>query len=157
VAKGRPSSFTPEIADEICEKLIDGKSLRSICCDPAMPGVATVCRWLAANDEFRKQYARAREAQADTLADEIVDIADDGSNDYMGEDDKYNGDAVQRSKLRVDARKWVAAKLKPKKYGEKIDVTSGGEKIEPDEITRATRLAAIFSELDKRNAPDESS
>src|SRR3546814_4173198 len=70
-----------------------------------------------------QQYARARDNQADTLADEILDIADDGSNDYVGEDEKYNGDAVARSRLRVDARKWLAGKLAPKKYGEKIDHT----------------------------------
>lgn len=116
---GRPSEFTQEIADEICELLIVGKSLRSICLAETMPNAGTVCRWLASNKDFREQYASARDAQADTLADEILDIADDGSNDFMGEDEKYNGDAVARSKLRVDARKWIAAKLKPKKYGDR--------------------------------------
>jgi hypothetical protein len=116
---GRPSSYTQEIADEICEQLIEGKSLRSICLSDDMPSAGTVCRWLGDDENFRKQYERARDAQADTLADEILDIADDGSNDFMGEDEKYNGDAVARSKLRVDARKWIAAKLKPKKYGDK--------------------------------------
>src|ERR1041385_4379143 len=106
----RPSSYTQEKADAICERLINGESLRKICLDPDMPDASTVCRWLAHEDNelFRQQYARAREAQADTLADEILDIADDGSNDFMGDDEKYNGDAVQRSKLRVDARKWLA-------------------------------------------------
>src|SRR3546814_11281656 len=87
--------------------------------------LSTVFRWLRdeAHEEFRQQYARARDNQADTLADEILDIADDGSNDYVGEDEKYNGDAVARSRLRVDARKWLAGKLAPKKYGEKIDHT----------------------------------
>lgn len=116
---GRPSTFTQEIADEICEGLIEGKSLRSICLRDDMPSAGTVCRWLGDSQTFREQYERARDAQADTLADEIIDIADDGSNDFMGDDEKYNGDAVARSKLRVDARKWVAAKLKPKKYGDK--------------------------------------
>lgn len=116
---GRPSEYTPEMADRICELLAEGKSLRSICLIDEMPAQSTVCRWLANREEFRKQYAYAREVQADTLADEILDIADDGANDYMGEDEKYNGDAVQRSRLRVDARKWLAGKLKPKVYGEK--------------------------------------
>lgn len=116
---GRPSDFTQETADKICEGLIEGKSLRSICRADDMPNAGTVCRWLSVHKSFREQYERARDAQADTLADEIIDIADDGSNDFMGEDEKYNGDAVARSKLRVDARKWVAAKLKPKKYGDK--------------------------------------
>lgn len=62
----------------------------------------------------------------------------------MGEDEKYNGDAVQRSKLRVDARKWVAAKLKPKKYGDKIDVTSGNEPVKMDETAVAARIASLL-------------
>lgn len=116
---GRPSSFTDEIADAICDRLAEGESLRKICLSEDMPSKATVFRWLGQNEIFRDQYARAREAQADTMADEILDIADDGSNDFMGEDGKYNGDAVQRSKLRVDARKWLAAKMLPKKYGDR--------------------------------------
>lgn len=128
--KGRPSKFTQEVADAICERLIEGMSLRSICRDEAMPSAGTVCRWLGEDSAFREQYERAREAQAETLADEIIDIADDGSNDYMEREDgseAYNGDAVARSKLRVDARKWVAAKLKPKKYGDKTLIGSDPE------------------------------
>jgi hypothetical protein len=124
---GRPNEYTPEVADRICDMLADGKSLRSICLLDDMPAQSTVCRWLAKDEEFRKQYAYAREVQADTLADEILDIADDGANDFMGEDEKYNGDAVQRSRLRVDARKWLAGKLKPKVYGEKQLIGSDPE------------------------------
>lgn len=125
---GRPSEFSQEIADIICERLAGAQSLRSICLDENMPGQTTVFRWLADDryEYFRKQYARAREAQADAIFDEILDIADDGSNDYMGEDEKYNGDAVQRSRLRVDARKWMAGKLQPKKYGDKLDLEHSG-------------------------------
>lgn len=80
-----------------------------------MPGTSTVYRWLADKPEFRELYARAREDQADTLADEIIDIADqkDGEADTP--------DSVNRARLRVDARKWIASKLKPKRYGDKID------------------------------------
>ena len=121
---GRPSSFSDEIAIAICSRLASGESLRKICLDEAMPGQTTVYRWLMENEEFREQYACARELQADTLFDECQDIADDGSNDYMGDDDKYNGDAVQRSKLRIDTRKWMAGKLRPKKYGDKTLIGS---------------------------------
>lgn len=91
-----------------------------------MPDKATVCRWLAKNVDFRDQYARAREAQADSLVDDILSIADDGRNDWMlrkfGDDERWveNGEAIRRSVLRIDARKWMAGKLQPKKYGEKI-------------------------------------
>lgn len=97
-----------------------------------MPAQATVFRWLADDRyaAFREQYARAREAQADALVDEMLDIADDGTNDWMADREsedgfRYNGDAVQRSRLRIDARKWMAAKLQPKKYGEKLEVEHG--------------------------------
>ena len=127
---GRLTSFTQETADEICNRLVRGKSLRKICLADDMPDPSTVFRWLSQNESFREQYAHAREAQADTYADEIVDIADDGTNDFMaageGDDLRYNGDAVQRSKLRVEARKWVAAKLKPKKYGDRIEQHHSG-------------------------------
>lgn len=111
---GRPSSYSQKIADDICERLANGESLRRICLTPNYPNQATVFRWLASNTEFRDQYAHAREAQADVLADEIVDIAD-------GKRAEYEGGAadVQRDRLAMDARKWVAAKLKPKVYGDK--------------------------------------
>lgn len=105
---GRPSDFTQEIADAICERLAEGESLRKICLGDDMPNKATVFRWLGLHQSFSDQYARAREEQAETLADEIVEIAD-GNKDSD----------PQRDRLRVDARKWVASKLKPKKYGDK--------------------------------------
>lgn len=132
---GRPSEYSDEVADVICNRLVEGESLRRICMGDDMPSAAAVFRWLASNERFREQYACAREAQADTYADEIVDIADDGANDYMGEDEKYNGDAVARSKLRVDARKWVASKLKPKKYGDKQLVGSDPDNPLPAGVT----------------------
>lgn len=111
---GRPSSYSEKIGDEICERISEGESLRKICLTPDMPNKATVFRWLAANETFRDQYVRAREVQADVLADEIIDIADGKRAEYeSGEAD------VQRDRLAMDARKWVAAKLKPKVYGDK--------------------------------------
>jgi hypothetical protein len=132
---GRPSIYSQGTADAICEQLSDGMSLRSICAAPDMPNKATVFRWLTANAEFRDQYAHAREVQADALFDEILDIADDGTNDWMerkNADDqsigwRENGEALRRSQLRVDARKWMAAKLQPRKYGDKSEETPGGK------------------------------
>ena len=126
---GRPTDYTIDRAIEICARLATGEALTAICRDESMPNVATVYRWIESHDEFRDMYARSREDQADTLADEILEIADDGRNDWMmratAEDGKeagmvLNAEHIQRSRLRVDARKWIAAKLKPKKYGEKI-------------------------------------
>jgi hypothetical protein len=129
---GRPSSFTQEIADSICERLIGGESLRTICLDDDLPSATTVFRWLA-NDEyaaFREQYTRAREGQAERLAEEILSIADDGSSDWTVNEkgsEVLNAEAVARSRLRVDARKWLAGKLAPKKYGDKVTQELTGE------------------------------
>lgn len=117
---GRPSDYTQEIADAICERLSDGESLRSICASEGMPSKAAVFRWLGAHEAFRDQYARAREEQAETLADEIVGIAD---GDPSVEDSAV---MTARDRLRLDARKWVASKLKPKKYGDKVSQELSG-------------------------------
>lgn len=122
---GRPSKYSNRIADEICERLADGESLRTICAAENMPNRATVFRWLAANTEFRDQYNAARDAQADALADEILDIADDSQGDtYVDAEgrQRVDSEAIARSRLRVDARKWIAAKLKPKAYGERQEI-----------------------------------
>jgi hypothetical protein len=132
---GRPSSFTQEVADAICLKLAEGLSLRTICLAEDMPSATSVFRWLAddSRTDFREQYARAREAQAERLAEEILTIADDGTADWtVGErgQEVLNAEAVARSRLRVDARKWLASKLAPKKYGEKIAV-GGADDLPP--------------------------
>jgi hypothetical protein len=130
-----PNAFTEELAEKICTRLSGGESLRSICgAKNNMPSVTSVMRWLAANQKFREQYALAREAQAEYLVDEIVEIADDATNDYMEKRNAdgvligwaENGENVQRSRLRVDARKWAASKLAPKKYGDKQVHEHGG-------------------------------
>lgn len=130
---GRPSDFTQEIADTICERIADGESLRSICNGEDMPNKATVFRWLAAHDAFRDQYARARETQADALFDEILAIADTpqiGEKRKVKEDggvEVSTGDMIEHRRLQVDARKWMAGKLRPKKYGDKLDVEHSGQ------------------------------
>lgn len=132
---GRPSIYTQELADIICAKLATGVSLRTVCKEEEMPAIQTIFNWLRSKEEFLGQYARAKEESADALADEILDIADDGSNDWMKvhkggySTTLVDQEAVQRSKLRVETRKWIASKLKPKKYGDKVDVTSDGKAI----------------------------
>lgn len=115
----RPSEFNQDIADAICDRLAEGESLRRICASDGFPVQSTVFKWLRVFADFEQQYVRAREAQADTMADEILDIADD----LTGE----GGEDVQRSKLRVDARKWLASKMQPKKYGDKTLIGSDPE------------------------------
>lgn len=125
---GRPSDYTDELAELICLRLAEGESLRSVCRDDGMPSKQAVLRWLARNEQFRAQYVRAKEEGAEAIAEEMFDIADDGSNDWMEKLDKdgeaigyqLNGEHVQRSKLRIDTRKWYLSKILPKKYGDRI-------------------------------------
>ncbi len=127
---GRPSEFTRETADLICERLGNGESLRSICRDDEMPSKTSVMRWLSANEQFRDQYARARESQADYWADEIVEISDDGKNDTYKDENgnvRTDQDVIARSRLRVDTRKWLMARMAPKKYGDKLTNEHIGE------------------------------
>jgi hypothetical protein len=120
---------TDAVVFELLERIADGESLRAICRDDHMPDKATVFRWLADDADLRDQYARARETQADSIFDEIIEIADDARNDWMerqGPDGQgvgwqLNGDHVQRSRLRIDARTWMAGKLRPKVYGDKVE------------------------------------
>ncbi len=120
--KGRPSKYSQELADKICGLVIEGKSIRSICEADGMPDSRTVFRWLSSNEDFCQQYARAKEDQTNTLAEEILEIADqyDIAKDYE------TPDLVQRAKLRIDTRKWLMSKMAPKKYGDKIQQEHSG-------------------------------
>lgn len=126
---GRPSIFTQELADNICEQLAMGISMRTVCLADDMPAIATVFKWFRTKPEFLSQYARAKEESADALFEETVDIADDSLKEAHAADPKASGAVVQAMRLRVDTRKWMMSKMKPKKYGDTIDVTSGGEKL----------------------------
>lgn len=116
----RPSIYSDAIADTILSRLADGEPLTRICKDDGLPGLTTVYRWLESDESFRNKYARAREEQADTLADEIVRIADEAPPPDA-ETGKIDNAWVQWQRNRVEARKWTASKLKPKKYGEKTE------------------------------------
>jgi hypothetical protein len=97
----RSPGFSVEIAETICERLINGESLRAICADPRMPAKATVFRWLASNQEFRRSYALARECQAEDFAYEILEIAD-GKVSWV-----FDKEHVARQRLKIKALKKV--------------------------------------------------
>jgi hypothetical protein len=107
---GRPTDYTEELANRILLRIVGGESVNAICRDKNTPNISTIYRWLASNKEFCELYEKAKDDQADTLADSILEISDTA----MPEN-------VQVARLRVDARKWVAAKLKPRKYGDRAD------------------------------------
>ena len=107
--------FTQKLFDTICERIAEGESLRDICDAKNMPNRSTVFRWLAADEELCNQYARAREAQGDGEFDEIRKIATEATPDN-----------VQVARLQIDALKWRAGKLRPKVYGDKLDLSHSG-------------------------------
>lgn len=122
---GRPSKFTPELAALICEKVATSTcGLRKLCAlHPELPCEDTINRWRLYDEKFSAQYARAKAQQADLLAEEILYISDDDCGDVKYDKDgneSCNGEFVARSRLRVDSRKWLASKLLPKVYGDKI-------------------------------------
>ena len=124
------STYTQAIADEICELLAQGQSLVTICKADHMPTRKCVNEWRDKYPDFGISYARAREDQADYLAEEILSISDESEvyAKYQGDDVtlELSGVAVQRNRLRADSRKWYASKLNPRKYGDKT-ILSGDE------------------------------
>jgi hypothetical protein len=110
---GRPSTYSEEIADRICERIIEGAALYKLCEEDGFPGEKTVYQWLDKHEDFAQKYARARELQQDREADKIVSIADET-------------DDPNKARLQIDARKWRASKLAPKKYGDRLDLNHSG-------------------------------
>lgn len=152
-----PMPFDPEVAATICERIAMGMSLRAIHReDDSLPSMFTTLKWLAEYPDFARQYARAREAQADALVDEMLDIADDKTLD------------AQDRRVRLDTRKWLAGKMRPKKYGEKVLIGEDADNplSKPaveidvfklvDQMREAKRLLAAQSEpimLEGKKAP----
>lgn len=146
---GRPPfPFDQEIADYICERLATSPhSLAKICSEEGMPSVSTVFNWLNSTPSFVEIYARAREAQGHYLGDETLDIADETKEDWIkrknyegnAEDWEVNGEAIARAKLRIDTRKWMAAHLAPKKYGDKLGLDQT--------LTVSTELGSLLERI----------
>lgn len=107
-----------------------------------MPGMTHVFKTLAEDEEFAKQYARACEMRADAQFEEMFEIADDAANDWMERNDgenvswQVNGEHIQRSRLRIDTRKWALARMNPKKYGDKVQAEVTGKDGAPIEVIR---------------------
>lgn len=132
---GAPSIYTDELADKICEKISTSSiGMEHICKDIGI-GYTTVTAWISkAGHPFQEKYARAKLAQMSFLADEIVEIADDARNDYMTrqmgdgiEVEVPNMELINRSRLRVDTRKWLMSKIAPKVYGEALKLQGDAE------------------------------
>lgn len=164
---GRPTLCTPELSLAICERLAGGETLAEICRDEGMPGRSTVHMWLASTDKqyaaFQAAHRLARQAATYVMADEIIEISDDASNDTMlvgkeGEErEVVNSEFIQRSKLRVDTRKWLMMKFNASQFGDQIAVGGvAGSPIETKDVSRneiARRLAFMLMGKPKSDEP----
>lgn len=157
---GRPSSFDEEIAKEICERIAKGEPVRQISLLEHMPCEGTIYNWLMRNEDFFKNYARAKAAQADRFSEELAEIADDGTNDWIERENERTGktyvvlneEAISRSKLRVETRKWLMSKFKPKRYGDKVEVEHSGQIDSRVTVMTDDRLKVL---MDKKRASIE--
>lgn len=154
--KGRPTTYTPELAKKICHLVatntIGYRRLESIY--PDLPDESTVRLWRTIHEDFSLQYTQAKAHQADFLAEEIIEIADDGRNDWMQSLDdevgiawKVNGEHINRSRLRIDTRKWHASKLLPKIYGDQKQI----EDLQSDKERLKQELQELREQLDAKN------
>jgi hypothetical protein len=130
--RGNQLTFTQEIADEVCKRMAAGETLRQVCRDKQMPPESTVRGWAVEDVQgFAAQYTRARETLLEHWADDIVSISDDGTGDTVIDEygkPRQNTEWINRSKLRVDTRKWLLSKLRPDKYGEKLELSGDPKK-----------------------------
>ena len=157
---GRPSSYTDETADTICIRLSMGESLRRICMDKDMPSQQTVYSWIYKNPAFLEKYTRAREEQAETHFDILTDIADETPEtvpvfDREGNqiDVKLDSAYIAWQKQRIDARKWAAMKLKPKKYGDKV--VHAGDDVNPLVVEHSMDIFGQLLEIAKQERQAE--
>lgn len=130
---GRPSSYTTEIAEKICEELATGRHLHIICKDDAWaPSERTVHRWLNEREDFRQLYARAREEQQEIFAAQVIEIADTEKD-------------TAKARNMMDARKWYASRVAPKKWGDKLEIDAKVETTTGPSEALTAFLAALES------------
>jgi len=131
----RPIEWTKDKKDKAIEvifiEMAQGKSLRQILINEELPSRKLFYEWVAKDSKLSDHYANVMELRSDLLFDEILEIADDNTNDtiYTETGEKQNSEWINRSRLRVDARKWILSKMNPKKYGDKTDITTNGKEI----------------------------
>lgn len=140
----RPSEYSIEVGDAICADIIGGMSLRSALTPLDRPNARYFFQWLRENEEFGKQYAQSCVERSEAFGEDILEIADNSTNDWMtiNGHPAVNREAVERSKLRVDVRKWHMSKMKPRKYGEKVDLTTNGKDL-PAPIMRLDDIKRV--------------
>lgn len=150
---GRPTKYSQEIADEICLRLSEGEGLKQICREEWVPRFETVYNWLKIHEGFRQRYAEARGIGLENMAEELLEIADDGRNDWMLRNDPENagyaanGEHLKRSEIRIKTRQWLLSKLAPARYGDRLKAELSGPDGGPiqtesvSDLTLARRIA----------------
>jgi len=147
---GRPSLYSDEIMSKVFKRVAQGESLRSVCRDKAMPCIQSILTWIGQKPGLLEQYEAARQTAADVFADEIVEIADEEPRDENG---KIDPGAVQRNRLRVDARKWIACKLKPKRYGDRVEHTGEGASVTINLVSGVPQPKTIDTQAERDALP----
>ncbi len=119
----RPQTYSAALAARVCSRIANGESLKALCRRPGMPAIATIHLWLTRHEAFRRMHQAACEARADVLVEEMLAIADDSSGDFKpartGAAPALDRENLQRAKLRIEVRRWRAARLAPHKYGDR--------------------------------------
>jgi len=126
-----------DIVNRICQHISENKSsLREALKLEGMPDSVTFYKWIDEDSEKLKQYVRACEERADAIFEDIIEISEDREGRYQDEDGNLRIDSgtVQNKRLEIDTKKWVLSKMNPKKYGDKLDVTSDNKPIQPLEF-----------------------
>lgn len=152
---GRPTDYNPEIAAKICEIISTNPyGLKKITrLFPELPTESTINLWRLKHEEFSVDYNKAKLNQADLLAEECLDIADESENDYIETEDgnvKCNNEYVNRSRLRIDTRKWLAGKLLPRQYGDAKQL----EDLASQNNSLKEELAMLRAQLESENKKD---
>lgn len=140
-----------DIINEVCSLLENGQSVRQALKNEGMPQSSTFFEWLKSSSNFSEQYARACEMRSEAIFEEILTIADNQEADVLMVDGKEvtNHNVINRSRLRVDARKWMLGKMQPKKYGDKLDLTTDGESMNMSADEKEKRIQALLLKAKK--------
>lgn len=125
--RGRPTIYSKELSDQICARLAEGVSLREVCLADDMPAASSVFKWLSENKDFSEQYVRATDERTEAQQEILLEIGDRAIAHSETADPKAANAVVSAYKLKADNLKWSMSKMKPKKYGDKLDMTTNGK------------------------------
>ena len=158
-----PTKFNKKMADRICTLIAEGWSLRNIAALEDMPAKSNMLEWIRTKPAFQDQYTRAKRAAIDMYADELLDIADDASNDWMirqfgdREEEVFNSEHYKRSELRVKTRQWLMQVLKPKKYNQAYVSERAKKDLGTQETDNKLEITIVDAVTDKDTSLDKGS